>query len=273
VTRTGELSHWKGLAYPHTAFGGVHAAFLAMRGITGPPEVFEGNKGFMDSIAGHFELDWSREDLERVTRTILKKYNAEIHSQSATEGALELQRKHDFTASDIERVDIQIFDVAYNIIGGGEEGSKLEVARKEEADHSLPYIIAVALLDGDVMPPQYQAERIRRPDVQQLLRRVHIQPNQAYSRRFPEEMPCRLTLTLKDGRQFEIEKRDYEGFVTRPMNWDAAASKFHRLAGRHLPEDLEDAIPKMVETLEDASARDLMTLLAQIPTPEEGDVL
>jgi phosphosulfolactate synthase (CoM biosynthesis protein A) len=52
VTRTGALSHWKGLAYPFTASGAVEAALLAARGITGPAEVFEGNKGFMDSIAG-----------------------------------------------------------------------------------------------------------------------------------------------------------------------------------------------------------------------------
>jgi len=58
VTRTGRLSHWKGLAYPHTAFAAIHAAFLAMRGITGPLEVFEGNMGFMEAIAGPFELDW-----------------------------------------------------------------------------------------------------------------------------------------------------------------------------------------------------------------------
>ena len=52
VTRTGALSHWKGLAYPNTAFCCTHATFLAMRGITGPLEVFEGNKGFMEAIAG-----------------------------------------------------------------------------------------------------------------------------------------------------------------------------------------------------------------------------
>src|SRR5436189_1803675 len=78
VTRTGALSQWKGLAYPFTAFGAVEAAFLASRGITGPAEVFEGNKGFMESIAGQFEIHWEREDLERVRRTFLKRYNAEI---------------------------------------------------------------------------------------------------------------------------------------------------------------------------------------------------
>ena len=91
VTRTGELSHWKGLAYPATAFGATHAAFLAMRGVTGPREVFEGNKGFSEAIAGPFEIDWSREDLESVRRTILKRFNAEIHSQSAIEALLELR--------------------------------------------------------------------------------------------------------------------------------------------------------------------------------------
>src|SRR5699024_1004031 len=51
VTRTGDLSHWKGLAYPHVAKEGTFAALLAARGITGPSQVFEGNKGFKDSIA------------------------------------------------------------------------------------------------------------------------------------------------------------------------------------------------------------------------------
>ena len=52
VTRTGKLSHWKGLAYPNTSAGCTFVAFLAMRGVTGPLEVFEGEKGFMDAIAG-----------------------------------------------------------------------------------------------------------------------------------------------------------------------------------------------------------------------------
>src|SRR6266567_4188662 len=150
VTRTGRLSNWKGLAYPNTVFGATHATFLAMRGITGPLEVFEGNKGFMDAIAGHFEIDWSRENLEVVRRTNIKKYNAEFHSQSALEGILELRQAHQLRVEEVERVEIEIFDVAYHIIGGGEEGNKQQVQTKEEADHSLPYMVAVALLDGEV---------------------------------------------------------------------------------------------------------------------------
>ena len=57
VTRTGRLSHWKGLAYPAMAGAALEATLLAARGITGPLEVFEGEKGFMDAVAGYFELE------------------------------------------------------------------------------------------------------------------------------------------------------------------------------------------------------------------------
>jgi len=225
VTRTGALSNWKGLAYPNTAFACTHTAFLAMRGVTGPLEVFEGNKGFMDAIAGRFELDWSREDLERVGRTILKKYNAEIHSQSVLEAILEVQHENGFGAGEVERVEIDVFDVAYHIIGGGEEGNKLTVRTKEEADHSLPYMVAAAILDGQVTPEQYRPERIGRPAIQALLRQVTVRPNEAYSRRFPGEMPCRVTVRLCDGRTLMKEKTDYEGFHTRPVQWQTVVRK------------------------------------------------
>ena len=267
VTRTGELSHWKGLAYPHTSFGATHATFMALRGITGPPEVFEGNKGFMDSIAGPFELDWSQEDLERVRRTIIKKYNAEIHSQSATEGALELQQEHGFTAQEIEKIDIDIFDVAYHIIGGGEEGDKTIVHSKEEADHSLHYIVSVALLDGDIMPEQYRQERIERDDVQTLIRKVNVKPKEEYTARFPEEMPCTVRIELKDGTVHSIDKHDYEGFTSRPMTWGGAVDKFNRLAGPFLSDELRSEIPDTVHTLENHTAADLMNVLAQVPVP------
>src|SRR6266550_915607 len=99
VTRTGHLSNWKGLAYPNVAGAVTRTTFLARRGITGPLEVFEGEKGFMDAVAGYFELNWENEDLERVTQTILKKYNAEIHSQSVLEAVLELRAREHLSAA------------------------------------------------------------------------------------------------------------------------------------------------------------------------------
>jgi len=264
VTRTGALSHWKGLAYPNTAFGCVYATFLAMRGVTGPPEVFEGNKGFMETISGRFEIDWSREDLERVTRTIVKKYNAEIHSQSAIEAVLELKEERGFIAAEVARVEIETFDVAYHIIGGGAEGDKIVVRTKEEADHSLPYIVAVAILDDQVMPEQYQPERIERPDVQSLLRKIRVRPSTDYSRRFPEEMPCRVTVALNDGRVLTKEKRDYEGFLSRPMSWETVTRKFERLSAPYADQGLRHEIIEAVANLEAIQVADLTRLLGKV---------
>jgi 2-methylcitrate dehydratase len=263
VTRTGTLSNWKGLAYANTVFGATHTTFLAMRGITGPLEVFEGNKGFMDTISGRFEIDWSREDLERVTRTILKCYNAEIHSQSAIEGILELREQSRFTAAEVERIEIEIFDVAFRIIGGGEEGDKTTVQTKEAADHSLPYLIAVALLDGRVMPEQYSENRIRRDDVQALLRRVHVKPAPDLSERFPQELPCRLVVQLRDGRILKTEKQDYEGFLNRPMGWDHAVLKFERLSEPYTKPSLCEQIIEAVENLDQIRVRRLTELIEQ----------
>ena len=268
VTRTGALSHWKGLAYPNTAFSCTHATFLAMRGITGPPEVFEGNKGFMDSIAGPFHIDWSKERLDRVVLTEVKKYNAEGHSQQAIEGILELKGQHGFTAEDVLRVEIETFDVAYNIIGGGEEGDKTIVENKEQADHSLHYMVAAAILDDRVMPEQYEPERIHRSDVQQLLRRVVVRPNQAYSDRFPHEMTSLLRLSLRDGRVLVKEKTNYEGFHTNPMRWDTVVEKFGLLAGPYADASLRNEIVEAVGHLDAIPVAELAQLLVRVNVPD-----
>ena len=268
VTRTGEISHWKGLAYPETGFTATHSAFLARRGITGPPEVFEGNKGFMHSIAGDFEIDWDAEDLERVTDTIIKKYNAEIHSQATLEGALELKREHSIDPHAIDKIEVDTFDVAFHIIGGGEEGDKTIVRRKEEADHSLHYMTAVALLDDHVLPDQYEQSRIEADDVQSLLRKVQVTEKPAYSDRFPDHMVCDIRIHA-DGEIYEAHKEDYEGFHTRPMSWDTVSEKFVRLAEPYTEAALRDDIVDAVQDLETLPATDLFDLLAQVKTPEE----
>lgn len=264
VTRTGELSHWKGLAYPFMAFAATNAAFLAREGITGPREVFEGNKGFMETISGSFTIEWDRENLEMVTQTILKRYNAEIHSQSALEGILQLQARHLLRPEDIDNVEVEIFDVAYNIIGGGEEGDKRLVRTKEEADHSLPYLLAVALLDGEVTPAQFTLERIHRDDVQRLLRRVSVRPLPQMSAGFPALMPCHITITLRDGQSYAIEQDDYEGFLTHPMSWEHVVEKFNRLAAPFAERPVRDEIVEAVANLESIPVAELTRRLARV---------
>jgi 2-methylcitrate dehydratase len=135
------------------------------------------------------------------------------------------------------------------------------VRSKEEADHSLPYLLAVALLDGQVLPEQYLPGRILADDVQDLLRRVEVRPDPDLTRRFPAQHSARLRLHLRDGRTLEREQHDYEGFHTRPMSWDTVTAKFDRLAGRHVDAAVRTQIIKAVRRLDDLAIADLMRLL------------
>ena len=135
---------------------------------------------------------------------------------SPREGVLELKRQHRLARREVEDIEIEIFDVAFPIVGGGEAGDKRTVRSKEDANHSLPYLIAVALLDDDVMPAQLVPDRIHRTDVQELLRKILVRPSVEFSRRSPGELPFRLSLRLRDGQFLSVEKREYEGFTTNP---------------------------------------------------------
>lgn len=264
VTRTGAISQWKGLAYANLAAAVTGTTFLACRGMTGPLEVFEGEKGFMDAVSGYFELNWETEDLERVTRTTLKRHNGDTHGQSVIETALALHARERFPVEMIARVVIDVCDVVYRTIGGGEEGSKSVVRTKEEADHSLPYMVAAALLDGEVMPEQYQPERILRDDVQALLPRVTVRSDAALSRRFPAEMPCRVRIILRDGQAMTAECGDYPGFLTRGETWEAAQEKFERLTAPYASSSLQAQLLATVAELEQFPVTALTNLLAAV---------
>ncbi len=264
VTRTGALSHWKGLAYPNTAMAATFAALLAAHGITGPEAVFEGNKGFKETISGPFEIDWLKEDLERVRRTILKTHNAEIHSQSAIDAALDIRARPGFSAGAVRAVRLDTFAVAHQIIGGGEEGDKRIVRTKEEADHSLPYMLAVALIDGRVQPEQYEPERIVAADVQDLLRKVTITPNAELSARFPQWVPARLEVEFADGSIATASRDDYHGFSTNPFDWPTARAKFDRVTHAHTTAAERDAIADVIATLDERSIVELTSLLGRL---------
>jgi 2-methylcitrate dehydratase len=264
VTRTGALSHWKGLAYPHTAMAATHAVLLAAHGITGPQQVFEGNKGFKEAIAGPFTIDWRNEDLERVRLTIVKKHNAEIHSQSAIDAVLEIRQRPNFVAGAVRAVRLKTFAVAHQIIGGGVEGDKRTVRTKEEADHSLPYLLAVALLDGEVQPEQFLPERIGAADVQELLRKVTVTPDAALSAQFPQQLPADLEVELEDGTVLRAHRRDYHGFYTNPFDWAAARQKFDRVTRAFTEAAERDAIADVVATLAERPVTDLTRLIGRI---------
>ena len=264
VTRTGQISHWKGFAMAAAGMSAAHAAFLAMRGVTGPVTVFEGTGGMMEAVSGPFEIDWTKENLEKVLGCAIKKYNAGVHAQTALEAALELREANGFKGEEIAGVEVGLYERAYNIMGGGKYGEKHDIRNKETADHSLPYVIAAALLDGQLMPAQYAQARIVAPDVQALLKKVKVALADDLTKRYPAHSSARVKVTLKDGRSFLGDHEDYEGFHTRPMRWETVARKFEALASPHAPASLRKEIEDACARLDAIRVSDLTALLGRV---------
>jgi 2-methylcitrate dehydratase len=77
-------------------------------------------------------------------------------------------------------------------------------------------------------------------------------------------MPCRIILTLRDGRVVVKEKRDYEGFRTRPLSWENAVKKFERLSAPYADRELRREVEEAVASLEAIKAAELTRLLARV---------
>src|ERR1700683_2343083 len=141
---------------------------------------------------------------------------------------------------------------------------------REQADHSLPYLLAVALLDGDVMPAQFQPERIARADVQTLLKKVSVRPNQEYTAEYPAKMPAKITVRLVDGKIIEHEVQAYPGLESEPFTWEESVEKFDRLVAGRADEALCGEIKDAVRSVENIQVRDLTRLLGAVKASQRG---
>lgn len=245
-TRVGELSDWKGCAFANASRNAVFAATLAKHGLTGPSEIFEGEMGFWAQVSGEFEIN----ELGGVngadymmTKTYIKHFPAEYHSQSAIEAMQELRTQifpngiesQKQVLDTIESISIESFDAAVDIIAGFKEHWCPKT--RETADHSMPYCVSAALMDGDITLDTFDEKRINDPELVQLIQTVTVNRNDEMTAGYPDGIPNLITVTTKDGKEFKKEVRYPLGHAKNPMNNDDVEKKFRSLADRVYPEN------------------------------------
>ncbi|MCB9767333.1 MAG: MmgE/PrpD family protein [Candidatus Omnitrophica bacterium] len=248
-TRVGELSMWKGCAFANASRAGVFAAMLAAEGMTGPAPIFEGEKGFFDRVSGPFDLTLPGpgESPDMILGTYIKFWPAEYHSQTAIEIVLN-KREEIGPAENIEEILIESFDAAVDIIG--EEEEKWNPHSRETADHSMPYLVAVALMDGKVDLDSFTPERIADPELRALVHKVKIVRNDELSAKYPDGIPNIVTVTTKDGKKVS-DRLDYaHGHPNNPLADEEIVEKLKRLGGPYLSEERMDSISEFVFDLE-----------------------
>ena len=238
VTRTGELSMWKGCAAASASRSAVFAAQLAAKGMSGPGEPFEGRRGLWEQAVGRevaladFPVGNSRGDDDpfRITRTIFKAYPAQIHTQAPIGLALQLREK--VAADDISFVHIDTYKVAASTASN--EPEKWDPKTRETADHSIPWLVASALLDGPVTPDSFADERIASAAIRDFMSRMTLIEEPDFTARYPGEYNCRITVTDSGGNIHAAHTSWPRGHRRNPMDDSEVESKFRNFAGTAL---------------------------------------
>jgi len=222
-SRRGELSAWKGCAGANAARNAVFAALLARDGFTGPSEVFEGKGGLWD-IVGKFDWDIAppANGLHHVGRTHMKCFPVCYHAQSAAQAAIEMRPKLHNLA--MEGIRIDTYEKAFQMLGN--HPSRWAPATRETADHSLPYVVAIALLDGKVTPESFVPERLSDPVVLSLMKKITVHEKAEYSAHAPESSYCRIQVDTNSGSPLVTEIRYPHGHVQSVMSDAELDGKF-----------------------------------------------
>ncbi len=241
-TRVGELSMWKGCATAMAVRNGVFAALLARGGMEGPPEPFEGRSGLFEQVTGPLRLDGfgdARAGVPfKLTDTSIKYFPAQIHTQAGAAMALELSDGLDL--DDIERIRIATYRVAVRNAAG--EPEKWHPRTRETADHSLPYVVAVALADGALTAASFAEERIADPLLRPLMRKVEVGEDPEATQRYPAQQRAQLEVELRSGQRL-TRAADYpKGHSRNPLSDGELEQKFRGLTTGVLTEHRRAAL-------------------------------
>ncbi|MDA0655056.1 MAG: MmgE/PrpD family protein [Proteobacteria bacterium] len=224
-TREGELSAWKGCAGANAARNGLFAALLAQAGFTGPEKPVEGKHGLWDTIG---QFDWPLEPGEppyRIAKTHLKSFPICYHGQTAVWTALGLRDR--FAVADAEAIRVDTYHKAFNMMGSNP--TRWAPKTRETADHSLPYVVGTAFLQGAVDEAAFSDEALQAQAVTSLMGRISVVEDDGLTALHPECSPCRITVTLKDGSEIQNELRYPKGHAGNPMTEDEVRDKFRSL--------------------------------------------
>jgi 2-methylcitrate dehydratase len=231
-TRTGDLSEWKGVAAAEAARNAVFAVRLARAGLTGPAPIFEGKQGMFQQVTGAADIDVAgfggRDRPFRILKCVLKPYPAVIYTQTAIVAAIEVA--HEVGSLDqIAAVDIATSRRGFERTGS--EPEKWDPKTRETADHSLPYMAARAMFDGDITRDSFSEQKFRDPAVLSFMQKIRVSEDPALTARTGGAVPTRVTAVLSDGRKITREVDHAPGFIARPMTRDDVERKFRGNVG------------------------------------------
>jgi len=262
-TRTQTNSDWKGLADAEAGRNAVFAATLARGGLTGPAPIFEGRKGFFQLVSTAADVDVAAFGGRGVTFKIhqcgMKAYPAVVYSQTAIAAGIAAAGQ----VGDLDRiVAIEIATTRRGYEQAGRDPEKWTPANRDTADHSLPYITARAMFDGDISNASYVPEKLHDARILAFMRKITVKEDPAFAKPKGNAPSTRLTVTLTDGKQILSQVDDLPGFPGQPMSRADIERKFRGNIGNRWHKDRTDAVLQTLWALE--TIDDVSTLLDKL---------
>jgi 2-methylcitrate dehydratase PrpD len=255
----------------HSARCGVFAALLAQRGFKADLEIIEGSGageghdrfGFADTFngLGNYRLDQMvhaiGEEWELAKNTaFVRLHPGATGASAAIDGMIDLATAHDLKEEQVERIELETTPKTMVI------ASYPEATDSYTARFSLPYHMAVSLIDRKAGIPQYTDERVRERDVQALMKRVQVWVPDDFQYHRGAWGEIRLAVHLKDGRVFPTARSHARGWPEDPAGWEDLVEKYRECADGVLPPSRIDESLAMVRQLDQLpSVRDLMSAL------------
>lgn len=240
-SRHGNIPMMKATGEANAARGGVEAALFARRGLTGPEQIFEGRWGWIPVVAGDADpaaLVAPIDGEYLIMQDCFKPYAAEMMTQSSVAAAIAVVAENGINPADIGHVEARYHE--YALRKPSWDPAKLQPKDRETADHSFPYCIAVAMLDGDCGPAQFTVEKLADPAVRDLMARIELTTDPELTVLFPESFGTAIKVIMRSGEVFESVCHTPPGHPRNPLSDAQIEAKFRRLSEGLLGEGAMD---------------------------------
>ena len=256
-----EPSMVKSLPMAEASQGGILSALLAERGLIGPLCMIEGVGGFAQATCTpeKYQLDAVVDELGKIWKmrqVYFKFYPSCRWTHSAIDAALEIRGKYGIQHQDVEEVVVKTYPTAAQL-------TTVEPQDDTVARLSIPYVIAVAIIHGNVYLDHFDPVTLRSPDVLEIAHKVKVINEPSFRDLYPERRPTTVIIRLKDGSEFSSYVEHPLGEPENPPTYEQIREKFMKGAGKIIGVKKAIKILEMVEILERLdNVEVLMTLLS-----------
>lgn len=248
----GKVTMTKQILNAFSAQSGVVAAQLAEKGFTGPTKIIEGTMGFCEAVAGGAcDLDKLTKDLGEGYKIVdcwIKAHSCCLRAHPAIDATLELVRMHNLTAEDVKKIRVRTYKIAVEEVSGP---IKYKPASVPEAQFSLPYCLASAIIYRLIGPDQFTQDRLTDPRVLDLASKVAVEADPELEKSYPEMLPAVVELETNKGLKVSKRADFQKGHSRNPLTDEELRGKFKNLASKFMKErqisDLISAVYNLEE--------------------------